>query len=251
MSGAIGFARIADGFRGWLSAVSDEGTLRTGLVAGDFVATIINPGDTANTIAAVSESTQKPGVYKFDVPSAFFTAHGAGEYAVIVQVDTVNGPSDPPNVVDIVTAILTVSQQDFDTLASTVWDEPVSGHTTAGSTGAELIAGSADEAQLNVAYDATASRIYLELWLDRGGRSVAAGSLVSCAITVYDKDGAVLVSATQADAVPVPGSPQANGRYNLEKASVSLTSNRPYNASVTVTDTAGAVTTFQAFTVIG
>lgn len=108
------FTRSALGFRGWLAAVRSTGQLRTGLVAGDFTATIVAPGDGAKTTMTVSESTQKAGVYKFDVPSAFLISNGSGEYVVVVEINSTSAPV----VRDVQTSILRISSHDFDTIGN-------------------------------------------------------------------------------------------------------------------------------------
>jgi len=101
-----------------------------------------------------------------------------------------------------------------------------------------------NEAQLNVAYDESATTLFMEAWLDRNGQSVAAADLVSCEIKVYDDAGTLLFTETSS-------SPDANGRFSLSRSGVTLTANRPYNATVTVVDSRGTVVTFQAFTTVG
>lgn len=82
------------------AVTAPNGTLRTGLVAGDFTATVVNPADSATSVPTVSESTQKAGLYQFTIPSSFFTTHGVGLYRFVLQVDTIAGPSGAPNVRD-------------------------------------------------------------------------------------------------------------------------------------------------------
>lgn len=226
MSGAIGFARIADGFRGWFAAVTDNGELRSGLVAGDFVATVINPGDTANTIAAISESTQKPGVYKFDIPSAFFTAHGAGEYAVLVQIDTVAGPSDPPNVIDIVTAILTVSQQDFDSLATQI---------TAATQDNRVVA--------SFAFDVATTTLDGNVWLERDGQIITA--VTSATAEFYGSDGTLLFAALS------DLTPDAQGVFRVTKSSPGFTAGDQVYVRLQIVSPSGTFTSLKGIQVVG
>lgn len=107
------FTKIADGFRCSFVAVQSDGTLRTGLVAGDFVATVVNPQNNASTTPTVTESF-KAGAYYFDVLSSFLQTHGAGEYGVTVEIDTVAGPSSTPHVRDVMHDVLGVTVEDFD-----------------------------------------------------------------------------------------------------------------------------------------
>ena len=101
-----------------------------------------------------------------------------------------------------------------------------------------------NEAQMNVAYDESITTLYLEVWLDRNGQSVSAGDLISCSVEVYDDGGNLLFTESSL-------SPDLNGRFSLQRTGVTLNPDRPYNANVTVTDTEGSVTTFQAFTTVG
>ncbi|MHA2429049.1 MAG: hypothetical protein ACXADB_13600 [Candidatus Hermodarchaeia archaeon] len=101
-----------------------------------------------------------------------------------------------------------------------------------------------NEAHMNVAYDESTTIIYMEVWLDRNGQSIPATDLVSCEVKVYDDAGTELFTETSS-------SPDSNGRFSLSRSGVVLSSNRPYNATVTVVDVTGTVATFQAFTTVG
>lgn len=101
-----------------------------------------------------------------------------------------------------------------------------------------------NESQMNVAYDESITTLYMEVWLDRNGQSVSFGDLVSCSVSVYDDAGTLLFTESSA-------TPDANGRFSLSRSGVTLNPDRPYNATVTVVDTHGTVTTFQAFTTVG
>ena len=70
------FTKDSNGFRGWFVAIQTTGLLRTGLVAGDFTVTVVEPGDTASTTPSVSESSTKAGLYTFLIPSSFLTTNG-------------------------------------------------------------------------------------------------------------------------------------------------------------------------------
>jgi len=82
------------GWRGWFVVKAAGGTLKTGVTSGEFTATVVNPQDTATSTPAVSESTQKPGLYSFLIPDAFLATHGLGSYGTVVEVST-----DPPNAI--------------------------------------------------------------------------------------------------------------------------------------------------------
>jgi len=114
------FTKQSTGYRGWFRVVDDTGALRTGLVAGDFTVTIVDPADAANNSPSVSESAQKTGIYYFDILSAFFVANGNGEYTVSVEVDTFAGPSGFPNVRDAFSTSLQVYDEDFDSIVDDV-----------------------------------------------------------------------------------------------------------------------------------
>jgi len=213
------------------------------------------PGD-AMTLTPAERTAVAGKVWDEALPGAH-AAGTAGERLATTddRVDaTVSSRAAPGDAMDLVADAVDVGSlaaSAIGEIADGVWDEPLAGHLSAGSTGEALDIGTQDEAQLNVAYDTAATTIYCEAWLDRGGRSVPAANLVSVTVTIFDKDGTIVTTLTAADAIPTPGSPQANGRYNLEKSGIVLANNRPYNITVTVTDTIGAVTTFQAFSTVG
>lgn len=130
------WAKQSNGFRGWFSVKLDNGTLRTGLINSDFTITVRAPGDDDGYIAVVYESV-KSGVYYFDISSGFITTNGTGEYGVIIEVDT-SGTSGSPNVIDVKSEILKVSQQDLDSLVGSVWDQLTANHLGTGTFGRKL-----------------------------------------------------------------------------------------------------------------
>ena len=90
---------VGSALRVWFVVDDGRGTLKTGIVPGDFTVTVVAPDDSATSAPSVSESTQKPGLYQFDVSGAFLTTHGAGNYATSVEInvaapkfDAVSGP---------------------------------------------------------------------------------------------------------------------------------------------------------------
>lgn len=103
--------------------------------------------------------------------------------------------------------------------------------------------GQVTEAQMNTAYDDSISTLFLEVWLDRDGRSIAQAQLVSCSVSIYDVSGTFLFTETS-------NTPKVDGRFSLSRIA-SLTADRPYNAVVAVTDDKGTVTTYQAFSTVG
>lgn len=110
------FTKTTAGFRAWFFAIQSDGILRTGLVDGDFTVTVVDSSDSFNLAPVVVESTQKPGMYYFDIPSTFFSDHGVGEYVVGVQIDCVDGPSGPPFVRTAFTQVLRVYSKDFENI---------------------------------------------------------------------------------------------------------------------------------------
>jgi len=108
------FTRTDDTFRAWFQVVRSAGTLRTGALSSSFAAVIINPFDTAQVSASVTQSLQKEGLYRFDIPASFISASGPGEYGISVEV---NIPA-PAAVTTAFSNVLRVSYQDFDTIVS-------------------------------------------------------------------------------------------------------------------------------------
>jgi hypothetical protein len=90
----------AGGWRGWFIVKTNAGVLRTGLVAGDFTATVVNPQDTSTLTPTVSESAQKPGLYSFLITDAFLATHGLGSYGTVVEVS-----ASAPNLTDVVGSV--------------------------------------------------------------------------------------------------------------------------------------------------
>lgn len=103
--------------------------------------------------------------------------------------------------------------------------------------------GTANIAQGIFALDDSTMIFYAELWLERNAVFVPDGDLVSCSITVYDKDGTALFTVASA-------ATDGNGRFSLERAGTTLLADRPYVVEVTVTDSTGAVVTNHAFTAV-
>lgn len=108
----MSFALTTEGLRGWFVLTDKNGELRTGAVAGDFIATAVNPDDSDNTVVTVSESNEKPGLYTFLVPTSFLLA--VGVYAIVLEVDITNNPK----ITDAVHQIWRASENDFDTIGN-------------------------------------------------------------------------------------------------------------------------------------
>jgi hypothetical protein len=104
------FAKSENGFRGWFSVTDSRGSLVTGLLDTDFLVTVRNPQDSDQSIPIVIESG-KPGLYRFDIDNSFLQSYGKGTYAVVIEISTTL-------IKDIVTNILQVSINDFDSLTT-------------------------------------------------------------------------------------------------------------------------------------
>jgi len=117
------FTKQADGFRGWLTLKRNNGLIITGAVSGDFTVTVVDPTDTNTTSPTVNESTAKPGLYTFLIPSSFFTTNGNGGYGVVVEIDKNNAPRTQ----DTISKVLRVFTEDFDTIAEAVLTSLVDG----------------------------------------------------------------------------------------------------------------------------
>ena len=87
MSGKVGEA-----YRVSFPVRTGAGVPRTGLGAGEFLATITDPDDSATTTAAVAENSATDGGYSFLIPAAFSTTNGVGRYGWTVTL--VNAPRD-------------------------------------------------------------------------------------------------------------------------------------------------------------
>jgi hypothetical protein len=106
------FTKQADGMRAWFALVDKNGVLRPGAAASAFTVTVVDPADTTSNTPAVSESSTKGGLYTFLIPTAFITTNGVGDYGVVVEVNA----ATPPKVIDVMSKVLRVDVQDFDSL---------------------------------------------------------------------------------------------------------------------------------------
>jgi hypothetical protein len=89
------------------------------------------------------------------------------------------------------------------------------------------------DAQVNVAFDDSVPRMYMEVWLDRGGQPMLRANLVSCSVSAYDMAGTLLFTEAST-------SPKVDNHFSLYH-DLGLTADRPYNLVVTVVDTIGTV----------
>lgn len=117
---AIWRALTSAGVRVYFNVVNSAGNLRTGLTSGVFTVVLVNPGDTANTVLTVTQSTQKPGVYYVNIPSAFITTHGPGHYGLSLGVHATGPKLDAETLHSV-----EVTQEDVDTVADAVWNVPL------------------------------------------------------------------------------------------------------------------------------
>jgi hypothetical protein len=129
---AIWKARTSTGVRTYFAVVRG-GALRTGLVAGDFAVTLIDPDDSASTTLTVTESAQLAGIYYIDIPSAFLTTNGVGHYGLRIGIHAAAPAQDDEELESV-----EVNTSDIDFIAGDVWDETTSSHLTAGTTGEDL-----------------------------------------------------------------------------------------------------------------
>jgi len=110
------FTRSDTGFRVWFQVVRNNGLLRTDITGSDFTALVVDASDTTSSQMVVTQSQQKAGLYRFDVPSVFLVSNGSGEYGVSVELDT----SSPPHVTTAFSEILKVSEDDFNSLSGSI-----------------------------------------------------------------------------------------------------------------------------------
>lgn len=110
------FTKDTDGYRAWFTVEDKNGIIRTGGVAGNFTATVVEPGDTASTVPTVTESTTKAGLYTFLIPSSFFATYGVGGYGVVVEVNFVVAPK----ITTVFGEVLRVFDEDFDSIYANV-----------------------------------------------------------------------------------------------------------------------------------
>jgi hypothetical protein len=167
-AGNMWFTRDDLGIRIWIAPEDGQGRLKTGMVAGDFTVTVIEPADAASLAPAMGESVTKPGVYNCLVTSAFLIANGVGDYGVAIEIDTFAGPSGAPHIRTVIGGMLKVYDNDFDSISATI-----SLPTARGSM---------------VSDGLTPDGLEIEAWLEREGEPVIAG-IVSGTATLLNPDG--------------------------------------------------------------
>jgi hypothetical protein len=104
---------VGSSLRVWFGVVASDGTPRTGLTSDKFTITTVAPDDSASVSATVSESTQRPGLYYFDIPGSFFTTYGPDTYSAYIQVS-----DSAPLLNASGTKPIKVTQEDIDTLGT-------------------------------------------------------------------------------------------------------------------------------------
>lgn len=99
------------------------------------------------------------------------------------------------------------------------------------------------EAQINISFDDSVPRMYMEVWLDRGGQPVDQDDLISCEVIATDMAGLVLFTETSS-------TPKVDDHFSLQY-DLGLTDARPYALRVTVVDSLGSVTSIHGFSTVG
>ncbi len=105
---------VGDTFRAWISVSDSQGSPRIGLVAGDFTVSVRSPDDSAVSNPAVTESTTG-GLYYFDIPGAFLTTNGTGQYGVVGVISATG-----PKLKGVFSKVLDVTTEDLDSLGSSI-----------------------------------------------------------------------------------------------------------------------------------
>jgi len=166
----VWFSRQQDGFRGWFAVANAAGDIFTLIPTGSFLITVRNPQDTASSLPSVTESG-KLGLYRFDVTSSFMLTHGVGEYAVVIEINKTTAPK----IKDVLSHVLSISQNDFDsltislssssisTIVSGVWNENLNSYSVTGSAGALLVSASlGGGGSTSINYTAVANAVWDE-----------------------------------------------------------------------------------------
>ena len=89
-------------------------------------------------------------------------------------------------------------------------------------------------AHLSAAYDDDTDVLELAVWVERLGFTV--DNPTSCSVDWYEPDGTLLFTVSDS-------SPDAQGIFQITRASTTLVANTAYYVEVSVTDSAGTVTT--------
>ena len=125
------FTKSSQTFRGWFHVQTSLGTLRTGALGDDFVVTIVTADDLGSHISHVTESTQKPGLYYFNIPTSFLVVSGVGSYGISVETNI----DEYPSVFDCKSHVLNVTQNDVDSLSGSMWSTSAAAFNVSGSMG--------------------------------------------------------------------------------------------------------------------
>lgn len=216
--GNMWFTRDDLGIRIWIAPEDGQGRLKTGMLAGDFVVTVVEPGDTASLVPAMGESVTKPGTYNCLVTSAFLGANGVGDYGAVIEIDTFAGPSGGPHIRTVIGGMLKVYDNDFDSISASI-----SLPTARGSM---------------VSDGLSPDGLEIEAWLEREGEPVIAG-IVSGTATLLNPDGTNVFGPT---AMTLDA---GTGLFRLS-ASAALSNTTNYILELNITDGTGAVQAYMA-----
>ena len=118
--GTMWFTRADLGIRLWIAPEEGRGRLKTGMLAGDVTVTVVEPGDAASLVPVMGESVTKLGIYNCLVTAAFLGANGTGDYGVVIEIDTITGPSLDPHIRTVIGGMLKVYDNDFDSISATI-----------------------------------------------------------------------------------------------------------------------------------
>jgi hypothetical protein len=111
------FTRQDRTFRVWFSVFDDTNQIVENIPPDDFDALIINATDTNSEALFITQSNEKLGLYRSDLPSSFLLANGVGDYCLFVSV------IDPDSeITSSFTSQINVSIEDFDTLSGSIWN---------------------------------------------------------------------------------------------------------------------------------
>lgn len=112
----LGFhkTRTINSLRIWFPVIRN-GSLVASSTADDFTVYVIDQNDSGFVSPFVTESTQRSGIYYFDIPSAFLVSSGTGDYNVSIEVNRTN-----PTVMDVYYGHINVTDKDIDSISATV-----------------------------------------------------------------------------------------------------------------------------------
>lgn len=177
--------------------VKRNGVLVTGITSGSFNITVVDPDDSASTALTVSQTTQLPGMYKFTIPSLFFTTNGVGHYGIRIGI---HKPS-PASVDDEILESLEINQNDIDMVATSIGT--VNTNVNAVAVDINLLISAIIAADLVAAVGSTSTVI-------RTNATQASG--------FYDGLQVVIINSSGAVARKINGFVNANGEITVDTA---------------------------------